>query len=327
MRWAALVLVAAVIASVLLSLVVGSRSIGVGEVLRAVLSDSDSDNATVIRSQRVPRTILGVMAGAALGMAGALMQGHTRNPLADPGLFGVSAGASFGVAVLVFGLGVEEPGAQATAALVGAAAATVAVFLVGLRGLHSGALVMLAVVGTTLSALLVALTMAMILLDRRTLNVLRFFEVGSIANREDQVLLTVAPLLAVGAVLALVNGFALNQLGLGVEIARVLGARVRTARVLGILAITLLIGPATALCGPIVFVGLVAPHAARRITGHDYRWLIPLAGLIGAMLLLVADVVGRVCAPPGELEAGIVMAAIGAPVLIGLTRRRRVMAL
>lgn len=313
--------------AVLASLAFGSNPIPFGEVVSALLGDVDSDNATVITTQRLPRTLLGLAVGLALGMAGALMQGHTRNPLADPGLFGVNAGAAFAVALLTYGAGVSSPAAMVAAALVGACAVTTVVALLGLRGTSRGALMTLAIAGTALSALLTALTSALVLLDRQTLDVMRFWQVGALADRDDTMAVLVTPLLAVGCALAVANAFALNALGLGEEVARSLGTRVRRSRLTGIAAITLLAGPATAVCGPIAFLGLVAPHAARVLAGHDQRWLVPFAGVIGATVLLLADTLGRVSARPGELQVGIVMAVIGAPVLLAVTRRRRLGAL
>ncbi|WP_026313853.1 FecCD family ABC transporter permease [Actinomadura flavalba] len=321
------VLVAGTGGAAVLSLAVGSNTIPFGEVLGAVFTGVDSDNATVITSQRLPRTLLGLAVGLALGLAGALMQGHTRNPLADPGLFGVNAGAGFAVACLVYGAGITAPAAVVAAALLGAGSVATLMLLFALRDTGGGALVMLAVVGTTVGALLTALTSALILLDKRTLDVMRFWEVGALADRDLSLAGVVVPLLAAGTVLALANAASLNALGLGDDVARSQGTRVRRSRVTGIAAITLLAGPATAVCGPIVFLGLVAPHAARAITGHDQRWLVPLSGLIGAIILLVADVLGRVAVRPAELRVGVVMAVVGAPVLLALTRRRRLAAL
>ena len=322
-----LVLLGAPAVSVLLSLAFGSRPIPFREVLDAVFTDLDSDNATVIESQRVPRTLLGLSAGVALGMAGALMQGHTRNPLADPGLFGVNAGASFGVAVLVFTLDVTTPAALTASALIGAGVVTTLVFVLGLGGRQGGGLVMLAVVGTTLGALLAAFTTALVLLDRQTLDVMRFWEVGALSNRDLSLVPIMLPLVVLGLLLAVMNAFTLDALSLGDDVAESLGTDVRTSRVTGIVAISLLAGTATAVCGPIGFVGLVAPHLARALSGHDYRWLVPFSGLAGGALLLLADTAGRLVARPGELQAGIVLAVVGAPVLLGLTRRRRLVSL
>jgi iron complex transport system permease protein len=316
--------------AVVLSLSFGSNTIPLREVLAAIFTGADSDNATVITSQRLPRTLLGLGIGIALGMAGALMQGHTRNPLADPGLFGINAGATFGVACLVFGFGVASPPAIIAAAMLGAGTVSTLVLLLGLRavgGVGGGALVLLAIVGTTVSALLTAFTSAIILLDKRALDVLRFWNVGALSDRDYALAGYIAPLLAVGCVLALANAFSLNSLGLGDDVAKSLGTQVRRSRVTGMVTVTLLTGPATAICGPIAFLGLVAPHAARVFARHDQRWLVPLSGLIGAIVLLVGDTIGRVSARPGELQAGVVMAMIGAPVLLALTRRRRLVAL
>lgn len=310
-----------------LSLAIGARSISLAVVADALRGADTSADAVVITSQRLPRTVLGLLAGVAFGMAGALMQGHTRNPLADPGLFGVNAGAGFAVAVTAFAFGVSSPIGIIGAALIGAALASFLVFFLGLGHLRGGALVMLAVIGTTVSALLSSLTSGIVLLDRQSLDVMRFWEVGSLAGRDIGYLPLLTGLILVGAVIAIANGFSINSLGLGEDVARSLGVSVATARVLGIIGITLLAGSATAACGPVVFVGLVAPHAARLISGHDYRWLVPQAGLIGAALLLIADTIGRIAASPGELQVGIVMAIIGAPVLIAITRRRRMVAL
>ncbi|OEV04144.1 FecCD family ABC transporter permease [Streptomyces oceani] len=325
--FAAGLLTAGAALAVLLSLAFGSNDIPFREVLSALFTHVDSAEATVVTSQRLPRTLLGLAVGCALGMAGALMQGHTRNPLADPGLFGVNAGAAFAVAGLTYGFGVSSSGVLVAAALAGAGVVATLVALFGLRGTNRGALVMLAITGTTLSALLTALTTALVLLDKRTLDVMRFWQVGALADRDHGMAVLIIPLLAAGCLLALVNAFALNNLGLGDDVARSLGTRVRRSRITGITAITLLAGPATALCGPVAFLGLVAPHTARLFARHDQRWLVPLSGLTGAIVLLVADTVGRVSARPGELQAGIVMAAVGAPVLLALTRRRKLVAL
>jgi iron complex transport system permease protein len=327
MSFATLGVTALALLTVIASLVLGNRGIPLGEVVAALFTDVDSDDATVITSQRLPRTMLGVAVGLALGMAGALMQGHTRNPLADPGLFGVNAGASFAVALLVFALGVTEPTAIVAASLIGAGAVSGLVFLIGLGSMRGGALVMLAILGTTMAALLTSLTTALILLDKNTLNVLRFWEVGALSNRDFALLPYVLPIMAIGSALALANGFSLNVLGLGEDIAKSLGTDVRRARIVGIVAVTLLCGPATAICGPLVFIGLVAPHVARVVSGHDYRWLVPLSGLVGVAVLLTADTVGRVSARPGELQAGIVAAVLGAPLLLAIARRRRLVSL
>lgn len=326
-RSVALVLLAALlVVAAVLSLSVGARAIGWGEVIGALTGRSHSADATVVTSQRVPRTVFGVLAGAALGTAGALMQGHTRNPLADPGLFGVNAGAALGVSALVFVAGISSPPLLVAAAMVGAAAATVLVTLLGMRNAYPGAMVLVALIGTATAALLSAVTTALILLDRQTLDVVRFWQVGSLANRDTALLPVVAVTVVVGLVLAGVNAFALNSLSLGEQVAQSLGVDVRRARLLGIVAITLLAGGATALCGPIGFLGLLAPHVARWLVGTDYRWVIPCSAALGVALTLGGDALGRLSAA-GELEVGLMTAVIGAPALLVIARRRRLAAL
>jgi ABC-type Fe3+-siderophore transport system permease subunit len=271
----------------------------------------------------VPRTALGLLVGLALGIAGALMQGHTRNPLGDPGLLGVTAGASLAVVVAIAWFGVGTPAGYVWFAFGGALAGTVLVYAIGSAGRGGATPVTLALAGAALSALLYALVRAVLVSDEQTLDSFRFWVVGSLAGRGAEVAWQVLPFIAIGLVLAVANAPALNLLGLGEDVARGLGQRVWPARAVGLTAITLLCGAATAACGPIAFVGLVVPHAVRAFTGPDHRWLIPCSGLLGAALLLTADVIGRIVARPGELQVGIVLALVGAPFFIALVRRRR----
>ncbi|MCZ2859013.1 FecCD family ABC transporter permease [Blastococcus sp. VKM Ac-2987] len=316
-----LVLVAA---AALASIAVGTRSIGVGDVWAALVDSSlGTEEAVIVRQLRVPRTVLGLMVGAALGLAGALMQGHTRNPLGDPGLLGVTAGASLAVVLAISALGITTPSGYVWFAFAGALTGTVLVYAIGSAGPGGATPVTLALAGAALSALLYALVRAILVSDQQTLDSFRFWVVGSLAGRDAGIAWQVAPFLAVGVLLALLNAPALNLLGLGEDVARGLGQRIWLARAVGLAAVTLLCGAATAACGPIAFVGLVVPHAVRALTGPDHRWLLPCSALAGAALLLVADVVGRVVARPGELQVGIVLALIGAPFFIALVRRRR----
>ncbi len=251
------------------------------------------------------------------------MQGHTRNPLGDPGLLGVSAGASLSVVLAISLLGVGTPAGYVWFAFAGALAGTVVVYAIGSAGPGGATPVTLALAGAALSALLYALVRALLVGDQQTLDSFRFWVVGALAGRGPDVAWQVAPFIAIGVVLAVLNAPALNLLGLGEDVARGLGQRIWPARAVGLTAITLLCGAATAACGPIAFVGLVVPHVVRAVTGPDHRWLIPCSGLLGAVLLITADVIGRVIARPGELQAGIVLALIGAPFFIALVRRSR----
>jgi len=317
-------LLGALVGGALLSVAVGAKPIPLDVVWDALVRpDTTLEDHIVVRALRIPRTVLGLVAGAALGLAGALIQGHTRNPLADPGLLGVNAGAAFLVVIGIYVFGVTDPLGYVWFAFAGAAAASVAVFVLGSVGRAGATPVTLALAGAAVSALLGALTSAVILTDVATLDAYRFWAVGSLAGRDGEVLTNVVWFLAAGAVIALASAPALNALSLGDDVARSLGHSVRRTRVLGIVAITLLAGGATAACGPIAFVGLVVPHIVRAFTGPDYRWLLPASALSGAVLLLVGDVLGRVLVRPGELQVGIVLALVGAPFFIYLVRRRK----
>ncbi|MGH3913199.1 MAG: FecCD family ABC transporter permease [Pseudonocardiaceae bacterium] len=312
---------------VLASLAVGAKAIPLGAVWDAIWSPTGTENDIIVRSLRAPRTMLGIGVGIALGMAGALMQGHTRNPLADPGILGVEAGAAFFVVVGIYALGVTSLFGYVWFAFAGAFAASVLVFVLGSLGRGGPTPVTLALAGVAVSFLLYALIQAMLLADLATLDAYRFWVVGSLAGRDAAVTAQVLPFLLTGLLLAVLNAPGLNLLSLGEDVARALGQRVATTRWTGLLAITLLTGSAVAACGPIAFVGLVVPHVARALTGPDHRWLLPAAGLSGAVLLLAADVIGRVVVRPGELQVGIVLALVGAPFFIALVRRRRLVKL
>jgi ABC-type Fe3+-siderophore transport system permease subunit len=317
-------LLALVVAAALASIAVGTRSIGLGEVWRALFDGGlSTEEAVIVRRLRIPRTALGLLVGLALGVAGALMQGHTRNPLGDPGLLGVTAGASLAVVLAIAWFGIGTPSGYVWFAFAGALAGTVLVYAIGSAGRGGATPVTLALAGAALSALLYALVRAVLVSDQQTLDSFRFWVVGALAGRGADVAWQVAPFIAIGLVLAIANAPALNLLGLGEDVARGLGQSIWPARVVGLTAITLLCGAATAACGPIAFVGLVVPHAVRAVTGPDHRWLIPCSGLLGAALLLSADVLGRIVARPGELQVGIVLALVGAPFFIALVRRRR----
>ncbi|TDD46803.1 iron ABC transporter permease [Kribbella antibiotica] len=328
LRAAGLLLCVAVLAvSVLLSLSIGNQHFGAHDVYLALADFSGSDNDRVIRYLRVPRTAAGLLAGAALGLAGALMQGVTRNPLADPGILGVNAGAALAVVGAIGVLGVHSLTGYVWFAMGGALVATVVVYLVGAIGRGGATPVKLALAGAAISALLGSVTSAITLLDLSTLNEFRFWVVGSLTLATGPVIGQAVPFIAVGIVLALVLGRSLNQLALGDELARSLGTRVMLVRVMAGLAVVVLAGTATAIAGPIGFLGLAVPHVARTLVGADYRWILPWSMVLAPVVLLLADVVGRLVARPSELQVGIITAVIGAPVFIALVRRRRMAAL
>ncbi|MFF3355515.1 FecCD family ABC transporter permease [Streptomyces sp. NPDC002917] len=282
----------------------------------------------VIWSVRVPRTVLGLAAGAALGLSGALMQALTRNPLADPGVLGVSAGAAFAIVFSVGVLGLGSVYGYIWFAFAGAMAASIFVYLLGGLGRSGTTPVKLALAGVAVTSLLFSLTSAIALTDPDALNRYRFWSAGSLADQGNEVLVRVLPFLAVGAVLALACAPALNSLALGDDVAASLGVQLGLTRIQGVLAVTLLTSGAVAVIGPVVFVGLVVPHIARVLAqyagvGPDHRWLLPLSAVLAPCLLLAADIAGRLLARPTEIPAGILVAFIGGPFFIAMVRRRR----
>jgi len=311
-----------------LSLMVGARTIAPADVLHALThySATDDDSLVVVGS-RLPRTLLGLAAGLALGLAGTVMQGLSRNPLADPGILGVNFGASLAVVVAIAFLGVTAVSGYVWFAFAGAALAAGVVYAVSAVGREGATPVKLALAGAAVSAALGSLITAVMLTSRVSLDQMRFWQVGSLAGRGFGVLWQVLPTLVVGAVLALALGRLLNGLALGDDVARGLGQRVGLARALSAVAIVLLCGSATAAVGPIAFVGLVVPHVARWVVGADYRRILAYSAVIAPALLIACDVIGRVIAPPGELQVGIVMAFVGAPLFIALVRRRKLVGL
>ena len=317
-----LALTALLVLAGLLSLAIGSRTIPLSTVVDVLVDPDGSDASTIVHGLRLPRTVLAIAVGIALGVAGALMQGHTRNPLAEPGLLGVEAGAAFAVVIGIYAFGVTDLTGYAWFSLVGAGLAAAAVFAIGsTRGGPDPVSLVLA--GMAISALLYALTQVVVLRDVDTLDAYRFWAVGSVSGRGLDVFWQVLPFILVGLLLAALSASTLNLLQLGDDVAASLGLHPMRAKVVGVLGVMMLTGAATAACGPIAFLGLVVPHVARYFSGVDYRWVIPYSALIGGLLLVVADIVGRVVVRPGELQVGIVMAVLGGPVFIYLVRRTR----
>ncbi|NGO70084.1 iron chelate uptake ABC transporter family permease subunit [Streptomyces sp. SB3404] len=311
-----------------LSLMLGAASLSPADVLRALFGAAPSRYVeNVVWSARVPRTGLGLAAGAALGLAGALMQALTRNPLADPGVLGVSAGASFAIvlAIGVFGLGSFY--GYVWFAFAGAFAASVVVYLLGRLGRSGPTPVKLALGGVAVTSLLTSVTSAISLTNPEALDRFRFFTAGTMADQDSGAVLRVLPFIAVGVVLALACAPALNSLALGEDVAASHGRRLGLIRLQGVAAVTLLTGAAVAVIGPIIFIGLVVPHIVRVLAqaagiGPDQRWLLPLSALLAPSLLLAADILGRVIARPTEVQAGIIVAFLGGPFFIAMVRRR-----
>nr|WP_232328276.1 iron chelate uptake ABC transporter family permease subunit [Kibdelosporangium sp. MJ126-NF4]CEL19892.1 ABC-type Fe3+-siderophore transport system, permease component [Kibdelosporangium sp. MJ126-NF4]CTQ97116.1 ABC-type Fe3+-siderophore transport system, permease component [Kibdelosporangium sp. MJ126-NF4] len=326
LKWMVFLLVMAFVALGVVavgSLLVGSQPVGVGSALRVLFADDRSDAAVIVHDLRMPRTLLGICAGMALGLAGALMQSLTRNPIADPGILGVNAGAAFGVLVAVVGFGVGQFTGYVWFAFLGAALSTTLVYLLGTGGPPTTAPVRLVLAGTAVGAALVACTEGIVFLDPKAFDEYRFWIVGDVAKPDLTVTGQFVPFLAAGIVLALLLGPPLNALALGDDLGGALGVRIARTRILTGIAVLLLAGSATAAAGPIAFVGLAAPHLARAFTGTDQRWLLPFSATIGAVVILLADILGRVVLPSGELRVSIMTAIVGAPFFVFLVRRKR----
>ena len=302
----------------LLSIAVGARQLPPVDVVKSLFGGDVPDVDSIIWGSRIPRTALGLLVGAALGLAGAVMQALTRNPLADPGLLGISAGAAFGVVVAIAGLGITSLYGYIWFAIAAALITSVVVYLLG-----RGNPVTLAIAGVAVSALLTSVTNGISLISPEALDRYRFWAAGSLAGQDMRLVMSVLPFILAGAVLAAGTAPALNSLALGDDVAAALGRRTHLLRIKGAAAITLLTGAAVAAIGPVVFLGLVVPHVARMITGPDHRWLLPFAAVLAPILLLGADILGRILGRPGEVNVGIVVAFLGAPVFVALVRRRR----
>nr|WP_264927201.1 iron chelate uptake ABC transporter family permease subunit [Streptomyces sp. A012304] len=311
----------------LLSVWVGTRGIPFSATWSLLWRPDGSEASVIIHDYRVPRTLLGLLVGAALGLSGALMQSLTRNPLADPGLLGVSLGASSGVVVAIAFLGVGSVLGYVWFAFLGAALASVLVYVLGSFGRSLATPDRLVVAGAAVTAVLFALNYAVLLLHPRAFDQFRFWTAGALAGRNIDVVLIVLPFVVVGLLLALGLAPALNALAMGDQMGRALGVNVGRSRALGLVAVILLCGAATAAAGPIGFVGLVVPHVARFVVGTDQRWVFAYSMLFAPVLLLGADVLGRVLGAPGEIEVGIVTAFLGAPLFIALCRRRKLVML
>lgn len=313
----------------LASLAFGASGLSFGQVMGGLLGSQESRQVeNVVWSVRVPRTAIGLIAGAALGLSGNLMQALTRNPLADPGLLGVSSGASFAIVLSIAVLGLRTLYGYIWFAFAGALVASVLVYLLGRLGRAGLTPVKLALAGVAVTSLLSSITSAFVLTDPDALDRFRFWSAGSLASADGDLAARILPFVAAGAVLAMAAAPALNSLALGEDVAASLGRRLGLVRLQSVVAVMLLTGGAVAVIGPVVFVGLVVPHLARILTqsagiGPDHRWLMPLSAALAPCLLLAADIVGRLVAEPLEIQAGVLVAFVGGPVFLALVRRRR----
>lgn len=309
-----------------LSVMVGSTTIAPSVVWDALVHSSDDIDQFAIRDFRLPRTIVGLVVGVALGLSGALIQALTRNPLADPGILGVHAGASFAVTVAVGVLGVREIQGYMWFAFAGALVVTLMVLALGSTRQGSSPVV-LVLAGVCIAAVLGGAREALQLTDPEAFDAMRYWNAGSITGRPLELVWAILPFFAVAVVLSFVVAGPLNAMALGDELAAAHGVHLARTRVLAVIALTLLAGGATAIAGPIGFIGLMVPHVARWIVGPHQRWIFAYSLVLAPSLLLVSDILGRVVMRPAEIQVGIVTAFVGAPVLIALVRRGRASAL
>lgn len=319
-------LMAALVVLLVASLAIGSRLIPTGTVMDALTNfDPGSDDQLVIRFSRLPRTLIGVLAGAALGLAGVLTQSLTRNALAEPGTLGVNAGAAVGVIIGLIATGGASIVVYVWFAFAGAALTSVLVHRLGRTGRSGVDPARLVLAGAALSIVLSALTRALILsADATVYESFRSWATGSLQGRGWESLPVVGACLVVGLLISLALAGPLDSVSLGTDMATALGVNIRLTWTLANAAIVVLAGGATAACGPIAFIGLASPHIARAVSGPNHRLLLPVSALLAAVLLLLADVIGRIVVFPGEIGAGVMTALIGSPFFIHLVRRGRV---
>lgn len=311
------------VASVFASLGIGAKAIAPVESMQALLGSGTPETLVIINELRVPRTAIGLLAGLSLAVAGALIQALTRNPLADPGILGVNAGAGFAVVLAVAFLGITQISQYIWFAFAGAVAATLAVYAIGSRGRGGATPARLTLAGVAMGAVLGGISNGMTLLNPEAFDRMRYWGAGTLNNRTMQMVWTIAPFVVLGVLLAVLCARSLNTLALGDDASLALGTNIGLTRGLVIVAVTLLCGAATAAAGPIGFVGLMIPHISRWIVGPDQRWILCFSLVLGPVLLLISDVIGRVVVPPGEMQVGVITAFLGAPVLIWLVRRKQ----
>ncbi|MEQ6897254.1 iron ABC transporter permease [Microbacterium sp. KR10-403] len=317
------VAVCALAALCVASVALGVRFVPLADVIAALGGHTDTVGQAAVVA-RLPRTALAVLVGAALALSGASMQAITRNPLADPGILGVSGGAALAVVVTIVLIGASTPGALMAAAVIGSAVAAVFVYAVGSLGSGGATPLKLTLAGAATSAAFASLVQAVLLPRADAMESFRFWQIGGVGGATWDRIGLVAPALAVGAIICFLSARGMNALALGDDLAAGLGAHVTRTRLISAAGAVILCGAATAVAGPIGFVGLVIPHLCRLLVGSDHRWLLPFSAIAGAGLLVAADVAGRLVARPSELDVGIVTALIGAPFFIWIVRRQKV---
>ncbi|AZG44495.1 FecCD family ABC transporter permease [Gordonia insulae] len=314
-------LVGVLAALILLGFFVGSGSFSISEVWHALLGQGDATTLEVIRNNRVPRTLLAVLVGAALGAAGAIMQSLTRNPLADPGILGVNSGAYFAMVVGAVVFGITTTSGYLWFAMAGAFLAATIVYFVGSRGVSGASPEKLVLTGVAAGSIFSGVGFGLTMIDPKSFDTIRSWQVGTLDGRGWEEVTIVWLPICLGCLVSMLLIPYLNGLALGDDRARSLGIPVGRVRAAGFVIVTVLCGAATAAIGPITFVGLMVPQTVRLLFGPDNRWLLPMSVIVGPIVLVGSDLLARVITP-SELPVGMVTAFIGAPVLIALVRRK-----
>ena len=304
------------------SLAVGAADISLGSIYTAFTAFDGSTEHLIIRTVRLPRSLIATFVGAALAVAGAIMQGITHNPLASPSILGVNAGAAFAVVVATLIFGSSSLSVYAWFAFLGAGITAVMVYLLGSLGRGGLTSLNLTIAGAALTAFISSITRGILIISQRTFEEIRFWIAGSIAGRELDLFMQVLPYLGVGLLLAFALGRQITTLSLGEDVAKGLGQQTAWVKIAAAVSVVLLAGGSVAIAGPIGFIGLIIPHMSRFLVGVDYRWILPYAPMLGAILLLVADTCARIVIQPQELPVGLVMPLIGAPFFIYLIRSK-----
>jgi iron complex transport system permease protein len=306
--------------SFIASITWGTADIAYSDIFQAFTVFDGSTNHLIVRTVRLPRSLIAMLVGAALAVAGAIMQGLTRNPLADPGILGVNAGAALAVVLGTFIFGSSSLTVYAWYAFAGATVSAVSVYLLGSLGRGGLTPFNLTIAGAALTAFISSITSGILILSQRTLEEIRFWLAGSVAGRDMNLLLQVLPYICVGLTLAIAISKQITILSLGEDTARSLGQSTGLIKILAALSIILLAGASVAIAGPIGFIGLIVPHMVRFLVGVDYRWILPYSAILGAIIMLIADLCSRLVLQPRELPVGLVMPLIGAPCFIYLIR-------
>lgn len=315
--------IAAVVVAAIASVAIGARDVGWNDIVEGVRGGTANIGQAAV-NKRVPRTVLALLIGGSLGVSGAVMQGVTRNPLADPGILGVNMGAALAVVTGIAWFGLTSATSQIWVAIFGASCTALLVYVIGSLGPGGATPLKLALAGTATAITLSAFISAVVLPRGDIILNVRSWQIGGVGGATFDSTSNVLPFLIVGLLLSVISAGSLNALALGDELAAGLGERVMVARIIASLGAVMLCAAATAVAGPIGFVGLVVPHMCRMLIGVDYRWILPFSALIGAVLLTMADVIGRIIARPDEIPVGILTSVIGAPFFIWVVRQRKV---